>query len=68
MKVRLTVPARTVSRLYWGTVFVYNNSMEKTPNWQHNSGKVPSGRGCCKGKIRASKQKLKALKTKLKVR
>ncbi len=38
------------------------------PNWQHNSGKEPSGRGCCKGKIRASKQSLRALKAKLKVR
>ena len=37
-------------------------------NWEHNSGKRKQTRGMCKGKLRARKQSLQALKNKLKVR
>ena len=37
-------------------------------NWKHNSGKRKQTRGMCKGKLRARKQSLQALKNKLKVR
>jgi len=36
-----------------------------TPNWQHNSGKRKRTRGIAKGKIRARKQALNALKQQL---
>ena len=36
-----------------------------TPNWQYNSGKSKKGRGVSKGIIRARKQALKALKTRI---
>ena len=35
------------------------------PNWQHNSGKNKTTKGTCKGKIRARKQSLNALKKQL---
>jgi hypothetical protein len=38
-----------------------------TPNWQHNSGKDKTTKGTCKGKLKARKQALQALKLKLKV-
>ena len=37
-----------------------------TPNWQHNSGKDKKGKGACKGRLRASKEALRALKRKYK--
>ena len=39
--------------------------MSNTPNWQHNSKKDKKGKGVCKGRLRASKQSLRALKAKL---
>ena len=36
-----------------------------TPNWTHNSGKAKKTKGTCKGRLKARKQALKALKTKL---
>jgi hypothetical protein len=33
----------------------------RKPNWQHNSGKEKKGKGRCKGRVRASKQVLRAL-------
>ena len=36
-----------------------------TPNWQKHSKKDKKGRGTCKGKIRARKQSLNALKRQL---
>jgi hypothetical protein len=40
----------------------------RVSNWEHNSGKQKQTRGMCKGKLRARKQSLQALKNKLKVR
>jgi hypothetical protein len=40
----------------------------RVSNWEHNSGKRKQTRGMCKGKLRARKQSLQALKNKLKVR
>ena len=37
-----------------------------TPNWMHNSGKDKKGKGRCKGRVRASKASLKAIKMKYK--
>ena len=37
----------------------------KLPNWQHHSKKEKHSKGTCKGRIRASKQRLRALKKKL---
>jgi hypothetical protein len=42
--------------------------MEKIANWKYNSGKEKKGHGRCKGRVRASKESLRALKVKLKVR
>ena len=36
-----------------------------TPNWQKNSGKNKKGRGIAKGRIKARKQALKALKARI---
>jgi len=36
-----------------------------TPNWQKNSGKQKKTKGTCKSQLKARKQALKALKTKL---
>lgn len=33
-------------------------------NWEHNSGKQLKGRGTCKGRVRAAKQTLRAVKAK----
>ena len=38
----------------------------KVPNWQKNSGKDRKGKGACKGRLRASKEALRALKRKYK--
>jgi hypothetical protein len=38
--------------------------MNKTPNWQHNSGKDKKGKGRCKGRVKASKQRLRVLRAK----
>jgi len=37
----------------------------KVPNWQHNSNKNKKTKGTCKGQLRARKQALQALKSKL---
>jgi len=42
------------------------NESRKMPNWQHNSGKPKNGKGTCKGRLRARKEALRALKRKLK--
>jgi len=39
-----------------------------TPNWRHNSGKPKTTKGTCKGKLRARKQALQALKKQLNVK
>jgi len=39
-----------------------------TPNWQHNSGKRKRTRGIAKGKLKARKQSLNALKQQLQVK
>jgi hypothetical protein len=39
-----------------------------TPNWVHNSGKQKNTKGTCKGKLKARKQALQALKLKLNVK
>jgi hypothetical protein len=39
-----------------------------TPNWRHNSGKPKTTKGTCKGKLRARKQALSALKKQLNVK
>jgi len=39
-----------------------------TPNWQHNSGKQKKGRGTSKGKLKARKQSLNALKQRLQIK
>jgi hypothetical protein len=36
-----------------------------TPNWQHHSKKLRNAKGCCKGVLKARRQALQALKTKL---
>ena len=36
-----------------------------TPNWQKNSGKNKKGRGVGKGRLRARRQALRALKVKI---
>ena len=36
-----------------------------TPNWQKNSGKDKKGRGIAKGRIKARKMALKALKARI---
>jgi hypothetical protein len=36
--------------------------MAQLPNWQHHSKKDKHGKGTCKGRIRASKQRLRHLK------
>jgi hypothetical protein len=40
----------------------------RVSNWEHNSGKRKQTRGMCKGRLKARKQSLQALKNKLKVR
>jgi hypothetical protein len=40
----------------------------KVPNWSHNSGKAKKTKGMCKGKLKARKMALVALKNKLVVR
>ena len=35
-------------------------------NFEHNSGKTQKGKGTCKGRMRSSKESLRALKRKLK--
>jgi hypothetical protein len=42
------------------------NESRKMPNWQHNSGKPKNGKGTCKGRLKARKEALRALKRKLK--
>jgi len=37
-----------------------------TPNWQHHSNKDKKGKGCCKGRLKARKQSLEALKRRFK--
>jgi hypothetical protein len=37
----------------------------KVPNWQHNSNKNKKPKGTCKGQLRARKQALQSLKSKL---
>ena len=37
----------------------------KLPNWQHHSKKEKHSKGTCKGRVRANKQRLRALKKKL---
>jgi len=37
----------------------------KVPNWQHNSNKNKKTKGSCKGQLKARKQSLQALKSKL---
>jgi hypothetical protein len=39
--------------------------MKNTPNWLHNSGKPKQTKGTCKGKLRARKQALTAIKKQL---
>lgn len=36
-----------------------------TPNWQKNSGKAKTTKGACKGRLKARKQALQALKARL---
>lgn len=36
-----------------------------TPNWAHNSGKNKKAKGMCKGRLKARRQALKALKKRL---
>ena len=36
-----------------------------TPNWAHHSNKPKKSKGICKGRLKARKQSLKALKRKL---
>jgi len=41
--------------------------MEKIANWKHNSGKSKRTKGLCKGRVRARKEALRALKKQLAV-
>jgi hypothetical protein len=38
--------------------------MKNVPNWLHNSGKNKKGKGRCKGRVRASKQRIRVLRAK----
>jgi len=46
-------------------IYYINEVIMNTPNWIKNSGKNKKGRGISKGRIKARRQALRALKVKI---
>lgn len=63
-----SVPTDPHAASWCPTIVLWQIRAMTTPNWIHNSGKQKNTKGTCKGKLKARKQVLQALKLKLNVK